>query len=168
MDVLGDIAQQEVWDAFFRHLTRTDLIDLIESSVPSRKRASDIASQMRWYWERLPNAQGRPHKRYFPEILEVLCIWLDENEITFPSVIPRTELLYVGGRARLDQILADAPDFRPVAKTVGASFEEVSAYVSDITTGVSTFIYIEGNATIAYIAATDTPIPRSELESSPQ
>lgn len=167
MDVLGDIAQQEVWDVFHRHLGRNELIESIEPHVPTRKRATDIAAQMRWHWERLPNNQGRPHKRFFPYMLERICQYLDFAEDIDPTTTPRTEMLYVGGAKELDRILTVAPDFKPIGKTVGADFEEVTAYVADITTGVSTFIYIEGTATIGYIAATDTVIPRSDLESSP-
>lgn len=167
MDVLGDIAQQEIWDVFFRHLDRADLIEIIEPTVTTRKRATDIASQMRWYWERLPNNQGRPHKRYFPEMLERICDYLDRAEDIDPTTTPRAEMLYVGGRSELNRILRDVPEFKPIGKTTGGSFEEVTAYVADITTGVSTFIYVEGNATIGYIASTDVPIPREAIESSP-
>lgn len=158
MDTRGDIAQQIIWDEYLDAYGFTRLVDLIVLEGKSLKTARRISANMRGYWERRPVRQPRPGRNYFPAMLAELL----ENPEEPPGMggqRPREDNVFVGGRVELDFILSREPGFQPLAYVDPSDFYGAIDYVSDITTGVSSFIYFEGTTVQAYLGETDTPLP---------
>lgn len=134
------------------------LVDLIVFDGKTLKTARRIAANMRGYWERRPVKSPRPGRKYFPDMLLELL----DNPDQPPGKLgqrPREDNVFVGGEAELNYILDAEPSFQPIAYIDPSDFYGAVDYVSDITTGVSTFLYFDGTIVQGYLGETDTPLP---------